>query len=463
MSLSKVYYDKNFSDLTIKLVDDKKEEKIQVHKCILYSKNPYFENMLNNNFKESSESEITIIVPNIDAAKIVIESIYDINHTIDLDWKLQIDVYKCKDFFFQEKIFPKIKISAEEFDKFLNLIDSLGYSNDIIKCIIKNLPENYDLEQFPTELLQSMYDLCDAYNIVKELRYNIIVSSLKTGKKIIKSRLECDYFICYDYVPETNELIVLENEDKCENCLSMYKINLVSKKINDIMVNEDYHIPLGIKYVSDGKVLIHHDQKLTIYNVKKQSFSKHFSKEIEHFSYCDYLCHTVISYHGFIEVFDVSGNSINKYEKYNVGNIIINSNINVVIFRVGVKINIWNYLNNEIKIIKLKSSYSCKYTLSPNNKHLIVRVGDNIIVYNVISCEKVKKFKPNKNSDITDLDFKIGGELIVSCGKFIYTYDKEYNQINCVKNKHHIYNIKLIPGKNYQLAKKIHNILETRK
>ncbi|AGC02350.1 BTB/POZ domain-containing protein [Acanthamoeba polyphaga moumouvirus] len=465
MSLSKVYYDKKFSDLTITLIDDNKKDIIQVHKCILYSKNPYFENMLKDNFKESSESEITIKVLNIDAAKLVIESFYDINHTIDLDWKLQIDVYKCKDFFFQEKIFPQMKISEDEFEKFMDLIDSLGYPNDIVECIIKNLPENYDLEQFPTELLQLMYDLCDAYNIVKELMYDIVICNFKTSDKIIKSRMRYDYFIHYDYVPETNELIVLENEDKCENIMSMYKMNLEFKKISDITVNQSYRIPLGVKYMSDGKVLIHHDHKLEIYDSVKQSFVKHFTKnkEIDHFSYCDYLCHTAISYHGFIEVFDSSGNSINKYEKYNVKDIIISSNISVVIFRINNIIKIWNYLNNEIIKIKLKSYYTCKYKLSPNNKHLVVKVRDSVIVYDLISCEKIKKFKPNKGKDITDLDFKIGGELIVYCGKTTHIYDKEYNLINHIQNKHYVYNMKLIPGKDYQLAKKIHNILETRK
>ncbi|AGF84898.1 hypothetical protein QJ854_gp884 [Moumouvirus goulette] len=463
MSLSKVYYDKNFSDLTIILKDDSKEEKIQVHKCILYSKNPYFENMLGNNFKESSESEIIIQVPNIEAAKIVIESIYDINHTIDLDWKLQIDIYKCKDFFSQEKIFPLIKISVEEFDKFMDLIDSLGYPNDIVECIIKNLPKNYDLEQFPTELLQSMYDLCDAYYIVKVTTYDIIICNLKTGKKIIKSKLIADYYLYYDYVPETNDLIVLENEDKCECVLSMYKINTKSKKIKDIDVNDNYHIPLGVKYISYGKVLIHHDQKLKIYDVKNQVFLKHFTKKIsvEHFSYCDYLCHIAISYHGFIEVFDSLGSSINKYKKYNVKKVCIISKIGLVIFKTMGKIKIWNYLTNEIKIIKSGSSDN-EYKLSPNNKHLVIRSDYYIIIYDIISCEKIKKFRPNKKNNIPSFDFKIGGELIISCGKYIYTYDKEYNEINRVKNSKEIDRIKLIPGKDYKLVRQIYDILTSR-
>ncbi|AZL89699.1 BTB/POZ domain-containing protein [Megavirus baoshan] len=464
MSLSKVYHDKNFSDLTIILKDDSKEDKIQVHKCILYSKNQYFQNMLNNNFKESSESEVIIKVPNIEAAKIVIESIYDINHTIDIDWKLQIDIYKCQDFFLKKEIFPPIKISEEEFDKFMDSIDSLGYSNDIVECIIKNLPKNYDLEQFPTELLQSMYDLCDAYYIVTETMHDIIIFNLKTGKKIIKSKLEADYFTCYDYVPETNDLIVLENEDKCEYTLSMYKINIKTKKIKDINVNDNYYIPLGIKYISDGKVLIHHDQKLKIFDVKNQVFLKHFTKKIsvEHFSYCDYLCHIAISYHGFIEVFDSLGNSINKYKKYNVKNVCIISKIDSVIFQVERKIKIWNYLTNEIKVIK-PGSYCHEYKLSPNNKHLVIQSKHYIIIYDIISCKKFKKFRPKKKNNILSFDFKIGGELIICCDKYIHTYDKEYNETNCIKiSTKGVERIKLIPGKDYKLARQIYDILTSR-
>ncbi|QGR54319.1 btb/poz domain-containing protein [Moumouvirus maliensis] len=465
MSLSKVYYDKKFSDLTIKLVDRFSEEILQVHKCILYSKNPYFGNMFGDNFQESNKSQVIIKVPNVFAAKIVIESLYDINHTIDLDWELQVDLYKCKDFFSLEKVFPKIKISAEEFDKFLDLIDTLGYPNDIIECIINNLPENYDLERFPTELLQSMYDLCDAYNFVNVSSRDIIISNLKTGEKIMKNELRGDYFLYYDYVPETDELIVLENNDKCLDPLIMYKINIKSREIYDIFPEKNYYIPHQVKYISDKKVLIHYDNKVKIFDVEEYTFTNFFPQKIEaeSFSYCDYLCHKAVFYSNQIRVFDSAGNLVNKYEICRPQSLYVVSKENLVIIEYYDKINIWNYLTNEIKKIKVKSC-SSQYKLSPNDKHLVVILGKKIVVYDILSLEKIKTLKfISKYLKVLSCDFKIGGELIVSCEKMLYFYDKDYNEIGSIENNKKIYELKLIPGKDFNLAKKIYHIIETRK
>ncbi|AVL95195.1 BTB family protein [Moumouvirus australiensis] len=465
MSLSKIYYDKKFSDLSITLVDRFSEEKIQVHKCILYSKNPYFGNMFGDNFQESNKSQVIIKVPNVFAAKIVIESLYDIDHIIDSDWKLQVDIYKCKDFFSQDKIFPKIKISAQEFDKFLDTIDILGYPNDIVECIIDNLPENYDLELFPTELLQSMYDLCDAYNFVNVSKRDIIISNLKTGKKIMKNELRGDYFLYYDYVPETDELIVLENDDKCLDPLIMYKINIESKKIYDIFPEKNYYIPHQVKYIFDKKVLIHYDSKIKIFDVEEKKFTNFFSQKIRahNFSYCGYLCHNAVFDLDQIRVLDSAGNLINKYETYQVQSLHIMSKENLVIFKQNNNIKIWNYLTNEIKKIKIKSC-SIQYELSSNGKHLVVILGKKIVVYDILSLEKIKILKfISKYMGILSCDFKIGGELIISCEKMLYYYDKDYNEIGSTKNNKKRYQLKLIPGKDFNLVKKIYNIIEARK
>uniref|UniRef100_A0A6G6AD91 Putative BTB-POZ domain-containing protein n=1 Tax=Borely moumouvirus TaxID=2712067 RepID=A0A6G6AD91_9VIRU len=463
MSLSKVYYDKKFSDLTIKLVDRFSEEILQVHKCILYSKNPYFGNMFGDNFQESNKSQVIIKVPNVFAAKIVIESLYDISHTIDLDWELQVDIYKCKDFFYQDKNFPKIKINVQEFDKFLDSIDTLGYSNDIVECIINNLPENYDLERFPTELLQSMYDLCDAYNFVNVTSRDIIILNLKTGEKIIKSKLKCDYLRC-DYVPETDELLVLENFDEGSDPLCMYKINIGSKEIIDINLDKYYYNFKKVKYISNGKILIHCDNRIKIFDIKKEKLENFSPQKIiaDYFYYCDYSGHYVISSHNYISVFNFIGNLINEYEISNAQSPYIMPRYNLVIFSCNDEIKIWNYITNEIKTIVIKSCIDHK--LSPNNKHLIVFTEKKMTVYNIWTLEKIKHFELKSSySNIPSVEFKIGGELVILFGESLYYFDEDYNLINCTKNNKHACKIKIIPGKDFNLAKKIYHIIEARK
>ncbi|AEX61175.1 putative BTB_POZ domain-containing protein [Megavirus courdo7] len=59
------------------------------------------------------------------------------------------------------------------------------------------------------------------------------------------------------------------------------------------------------------------------------------------------------------------------------------------------------------------------------------------------------------------MDFLVGGELIICKGNFMYIYDKEFKElINKIETNVYISNFKVIPGKDYHLAKKIIGLLE---
>nr|WBF71154.1 putative BTB/POZ domain-containing protein [Megavirus caiporensis] len=465
MSLTKIYLDNKFSDLTITLTNGADKYIINVNKCILYASSSYFEKMFSD-FRELNQSNIEIKVDNIEAAKIVIEYIYDMEIPQNINWLLQIDIYKYFDYFCIPHQLPNITIDANDFDIFLDKIDCLGYSNDIVQCIINNLPLNYDISQFPIELLKSMYNLCQANNILFNTGEIFFIQNLKNNNLIqIHSLKSNNYFVEFEYIPDTGQIFVMENDKKCEEVSLIYIIdtNTNSKKITNI--NLDYFIPLGIKYLSNYEILLHCDQKLIKYNLQTKVENIFIDNDdISQYCFNTDLIHTVIGKWNCIQVYDnYTKKIINQLEHYQTINLYISSQIQCVIIQTSNKIKIWNYTNNEIKTIYQKNYVECNINFSQDNKYILISNYDSIFIYDAVTYQLKKEITLTKkiNFSKTAIDFLIGGELIICKGNSMYIYDKEFKELlNKIETDVYISSFKVIPGKDYHLAKKIVELLK---
>ncbi|AEQ33139.1 BTB-POZ domain and tricorn protease domain 2 containing protein [Megavirus chiliensis] len=466
MLLTKIYLDNKFSDLSITLSNDTDKYIINVNKCILYASSSYFEKMFSD-FRESNQSNIIINVDNIEAAKIVIESIYDIPIPQNIDWLLQIDIYKYFDYFCIPHQLPDIHINSNDFDIFLDKIDCLGYPDNIVQCIINNLPLNYDISQFPTELLKSIYNLCQANNILFHTGEIFFIQNLKNNNLTQIHSLKSDnYFVEFEYIPDNGQIFIMENDKNCEKVSQMYIINenVESKQITNI--NLDYFIPLGIKYLSDNEILLHCDQKLIKYNLQTKEKDNFFDNDhdIQKSCFDTDLIHTVIGQWNCIQIYDnLTKNLINQLEHYQTIDLCISSQIHCVIIQTSKKIKIWDYSANKIKTIYDKKYIQCDIKFSPDNKHILISNYNSVFIYNTVTYQFKKEIILTKKSsfDKTKMDFLIGGELIICKGNFMYIYDKEFKElINKIETHVYIYNFKVIPGKDYHLAKKIIGLLE---
>ena len=56
-----------------------------------------------------------------------------------------------------------LRVPTEGFELLLEVIDLMGCNKEMIKLIIKNIPENYDLKNFSRELLEEMLKIETTY------------------------------------------------------------------------------------------------------------------------------------------------------------------------------------------------------------------------------------------------------------------------------------------------------------
>ena len=193
MNSDKLYYyvkEKLFVDLTLTLIDGTNEITINVHKNILSCACIYFEKLLTN-FKEKNSNNITITVPNTHVSYDIIISFYNIKANIGIlaSWKHLLESYKCYDFFgldIDPKLLFDLEIPAEGFELLLEVIELIGYDEDMIKLINKNIPNEYDLSKLPEELLNNMIEVTKSYNIVLSGIYGIKIWDSKTENLVRK-------------------------------------------------------------------------------------------------------------------------------------------------------------------------------------------------------------------------------------------------------------------------------------
>jgi len=163
--------EKILTDLALTLIDDNHQLVLDLHKIILYASCVYFEKLFFN-FKEKDANNITIRVPNAFVAHDLIMSFYGQTTNLGQLYKDKhiLETIKCYDFLgleYDESLLDNnITVLEEDFELLLDVVDLVGYDDDTIKLINKNLPKNYDLTKFPKELLIEMLRLAKMYNFI---------------------------------------------------------------------------------------------------------------------------------------------------------------------------------------------------------------------------------------------------------------------------------------------------------
>ncbi len=134
----------------------------------------------------------------------------------------------------------------------------------------------------------------------------------------------------------------------------------------------------------------------------------------------------------------------------------------MLLFKHPKKIKIWDYSDNKIKTIHRKKYIQCDIKFTPDNKHILMSDYNSVFIYDTINYQFKKEIILTKGHNFAKIkmDFLIGGELIICKDSIMYTYDKEFKElINRIETHVYIYNFKVIPGKDYHLAKKIIGLL----
>lgn len=243
-----------FSDVTLEIIDNSKTISIKAHKSILYTSCDYFRKLLTG-FKEANSDIVKIPTGNTDVFYDIIMSFYGINkiHDNTLDWKYFLELCKCQDFMglkIDMDTLVKLKVPSEGFELLLDVIDLIGYKKKLIKLIIDNLPAEYDLSNFPIELLNKISEMFCGYfvtfnchNNKKTINcYNTITKKMTEINSSIyhKFIVPVNYAIIpknYTIVPQTNDLIYFYNDHILSHNLN--NNNIQSSIIEDYNLSSD--------------------------------------------------------------------------------------------------------------------------------------------------------------------------------------------------------------------------------
>lgn len=191
-------------DLLLTLTDTIRDESVLVHKNILSKKSPFFEKLFTN-FKEKDQDKITIQVPDIQATHDIIMNFY--GQTLNPDklseYSYLIKLIKCYDYLgisVNASLIKGLKVSKEDFDLLLDVVDLIGFDEETIKIISDNLPEDYDISKFPKELVDEMIRINTSYQIIsggRDKKINIWDASTGDLLKTLEEHNNWIQCVCY--------------------------------------------------------------------------------------------------------------------------------------------------------------------------------------------------------------------------------------------------------------------------
>jgi WD40 repeat protein len=179
-----------------------------------------------------------------------------------------LELIRCYNFFgkddairiFQLSIYD-INVLEEDFELLLDIIDVIGYDDNTIKLINKNLPEKYDLTKFPEELLCKMLKLEKKYYIVSESNINddttISVWDALTSKEVNTLT---------DYRPGTIGVGCLSNNILVASLETDCNIKIQNALTGEIITSIDNTCDVAqLCFSSDGKYLAYENETDDIY------------------------------------------------------------------------------------------------------------------------------------------------------------------------------------------------------
>ena len=172
----------------ISLIDDTGIINIQVNRQLLAESCCYFKNMLII-YREHFVNSVEIYVRNSQAVKYVINELCYPSNLLELnnlEMRMILEIYLCKIYLGLDVDISQLyksTIKPDEFPLVLDLVDQVGYSDDNIELICRNLPMDFDLSDFPLNLLEAMLEIArQSYTLIYSGDHNINTIDVFTNK-----------------------------------------------------------------------------------------------------------------------------------------------------------------------------------------------------------------------------------------------------------------------------------------
>ncbi|AGF84944.1 hypothetical protein QJ854_gp838 [Moumouvirus goulette] len=196
--MNELYESGELSDIELILTDNKNKKCLKLHKVLLYIKSPFFQKLFATSFKEKDQSQIILQVFNVDVFTDILKTLYDIELPVNTNWKYQLTNYICRQYLLLECEFPKtLKIPEDEFEEFLNITQSLEYTNKLINLIVDNLPQNYNLDNLSIELIKEIEKRYVDFQLLAINNGGIYTIDINNGNinQIMKGQFHCTNYI----------------------------------------------------------------------------------------------------------------------------------------------------------------------------------------------------------------------------------------------------------------------------
>ncbi|BCS83747.1 BTB/POZ domain-containing protein [Cotonvirus japonicus] len=413
MDFSKIFDSEKLSDIKLILIDKNNGKKcLNLHKVILYTGSSFFEKMFDN-FKEKNQSEIVLEVFDVEVFSDILESFYGIEQEISEDWRYLLAYHICQQYLLLEYELPEtLKIPENEFEEFLNITQSLEYTNQVINLVAENLPIDFDLDKLSIDLIKEIEKNYFNHKILALGNKSINIIDINNNSKIntiIKGDLYClDYMKDFDIIisrSRKNSKYIFYDLDG--NLLDLSNINENNKKYGYLSENlNDKHF----KHVN--KLLDDIGQKYKYY-----SYSSDY-KNIIFTTYSIVYCESDID--SDLEIDSDSDDVTNKSQNVFIYNIhdkkleriykipylfsskyiqdrplFINNNI---IFIEG------NYRSSEVKIFSINDKIIKTICEIDNDTEIIKYNGDDLVL--ISTGKKNKVFSLGKNTIINEFNFE---------------------------------------------------------
>ncbi|AZL89522.1 BTB/POZ domain-containing protein [Megavirus baoshan] len=361
-----------FTDFELTLEDGTNQMTIKLHRHILYASSPYFRAMFTN-FMDSNTKQKTMFVPNAHIYHDTIVSFYGqkINSANYPEYKYILESIKCRDFLQLEintKILSKLIVPENDFELLLDIADMIGYHEDIIKAISRNLSIDHKIETFPRELQIELHNNLSDDLIVLNSN-DCIYFYDKTGKFISSYKTElaiknlsCNKFgiICYtDYndikvVNMNNNEIVTINKDT-EFCSSIIDLDISpnGKRI--------------LSYDLNGKVYFWNSINGELIHILKTDYNSIYKA-----CYLPFDDKIIIQIDVNIYIYDsIDYHLVTYFEMDTFKYISISPNESKIAMYFENNINIWNYQSGDIHKININKNISL-LQFCANNNYLIM-------------------------------------------------------------------------------------------
>ncbi|AEQ32964.1 BTB-POZ domain and tricorn protease domain 2 containing protein [Megavirus chiliensis] len=405
MDFSKIFNSEKLSDIKLILIDKNNGKKcLNLHKVILYTASSFFEKMFDN-FKEKNQSKIVLEVFDVEVFSDILKSFYGIKVDIPENWKYQLANYICRQYLLLEPKLPEtLKIPENEFEEFLNITQSLEYTDQVINLVAENLPIDFDLDKLSIELIKEIEKKYLDHKILALGNKSINIIDINNNNNKINTIIKGDLYYL-DYIKDLDIIVTRSRKnskyifyDLDGNLLDLSNIDENNKKYEYLSENlNDKHF----KHVN--KLLDGIGQNYEYYN---------YSSDYKNIIFTTYL---IIDFDSDSE--DDTTNKSKNLFIYNIHNkkleiiyetpyhfsskyiqdrpLFIN---NSIIFIEG------NYRSSEVKIFSINDKIIKTICEIDNDTEIIKYNGDDLIL--ISTGKKNKVFSLGKNTIINEFNFK---------------------------------------------------------